>query len=169
MRYGCFTNPGTPFTDILVVQMNLGWKLSLVAKGVASPSLLDSYNDERTPIIAEMIKLSSTLFNKFVQAKAGGKDRENAWKRGGDLHQFGVNYRWSSVVVDERTPKPKNAQDVDPYGAGSDGTLRAGDRAPQAPGLVTASAGETSLFDLFGPGHHTVLLFKHNNKPHPSS
>lgn len=169
MRYGCFTNPGTPFTDILVVQMNLGWKLSLVAKGVASPSLLDSYNDERTPIIAEMIKLSSTLFNKFVQAKAGGKDRENAWKRGGDLHQFGVNYRWSPIVFDERTPKEDKP--VDPYGHASDssptGVVRAGERAPDASGLIILAAKggfnaahpTTSLFSMFSASHHTVIVF----------
>ena len=62
--------------------------LYMVAKGVAAaPSLLDSYNNERSPIIAEMLKLFSTLFNNFVQAKSGGKNRGNAWKRSGDLHQ----------------------------------------------------------------------------------
>ena len=139
----------------------------MVAKGVAAPSLLDSYNDERPPIIAEMLKLSSTLFNNFVQAKSGGKDRENAWKRGGDLHQFGVNYRWSPIVLDERTQKEDKP--VDPYGhtRSPAGIVRAGERAPDASGLVILAAKggfnpahpTTSLFKLFDASHHTVLLF----------
>ena len=139
----------------------------MVAKGVAAPSLLDSYNDERPPIIAEMLKLSSTLFNNFVQAKSGGKDRENAWKRGGDLHQFGVNYRWSPIVLDERTQKEDKP--VDPYGhtRSPEAIVRAGERAPDASGLVILAAKggfnaahpTTSLFKLFDASHHTVLLF----------
>lgn len=134
-------------------QFNLAWKLALAEKGITRPSLLSTYTEERFPVIAEMLQMSTRLYGAMQ------RDEIEGFRRDGVLFQLGVNYRWSSVVVDERTPKPKNAQDVDPYGAGSDGTLRAGDRAPQAPGLVTASAGETSLFDLFGPGHHTVLLF----------
>lgn len=154
-------------TETLAMQMNLGWKLSLVARGVASPSLLDSYNDERPPIIAEMLKLSSMLFNNFVQAKAGGTERQNAWKRGGDLHQFGVNYRWSPIVLDERTPKEDKP--VDPYASSGSptGIVRAGERAPDAPGLVILAAKggfnaahpTTSLFSLFGASHHTVVIF----------
>lgn len=114
-----------------------------------------------------MLKLSSTLFNKFVQAKSGGKDRENAWKRGGDLHQFGVNYRWSPIVLDERTLKEDKP--VDPYGHTRSPTdiLRAGERAPDAPGLVILAANggfnmahpTTALFSLFDASHHTVLIF----------
>ena len=166
---GCRTSLACTYRRRLLIfaQINLGWKLSLVAKEVAAPSLLDSYNAERPPIIAEMLKLSSTLFNKFVQAKSGGKDRENAWKRGGDLHQFGVNYRWSPIVLDERTPKEDTP--VDPYGHTRSPTdiLRAGERAPDAPGLVILAAkggfnmahATTSLFSLFGASHHTVLIF----------
>ncbi|KIM91475.1 hypothetical protein PILCRDRAFT_55100, partial [Piloderma croceum F 1598] len=38
------------------------------------------------------------------------------------------------------------------------GTLCAGDRAPEAPGLVIGGQ-DTSLFRLFTPSHHTVLIF----------
>ena len=40
--------------------------------------------------------------------------------------------------------------------------VRAGDRAPDAPGLVPIEGGETSLFKIFGPAYHTVLLFAGN-------
>ena len=39
------------------------------------------------------------------------------------------------------------------------GTLFAGDRAPQAPGLLDKDGQKTSLFDLFKLNLHTVLIF----------
>ena len=129
----------------------------MVEKGVASPTLLSTYNEERLPVIAAMLQKSTLLLEKMVKADSA----DAGWKRGGDLRQLGVNCRWSSIVVDERTPKPDSAASVNPYGDGTDGTLRAGDRAPQAPGLAPVSdgAGDTSLFDVFRPSYHTVLLF----------
>ena len=65
-------------------------------------------------------------------------------------------------MVDERTPKPRGPEEVNPYGSGSDGTLRAGDRAPDAPGLTPVAGDEealTALFDVFRPVYHTMLLF----------
>lgn len=146
-------------------QANLGWKLALVEKGAAAPALLDSYTQERVPVIAEMLRLSSRLFNNFLLDKTGGPDPAAVWRRGGDLHQFGVNYRWSPIVIDERSPK--DTTPIDPYGHNRSPTdiVRAGDRAPDAPGLVVLSSAErqvhgiTSLFTHFGISHHTVLIF----------
>ncbi|KZT68267.1 monooxygenase [Daedalea quercina L-15889] len=133
---------------------NLAWKLVLVERGLAAPSLLATYTEERLPVIAAMLQKSTVLLDAMQKADTAG------WKRGGDLRQLGVNYRWSSIVVDERTPKPEGPESVNPYGSGTDGSLRAGDRAPDAPGLVPVHGGEaTSLFSMFRPDHHTVLLF----------
>ncbi|PCH36613.1 monooxygenase [Wolfiporia cocos MD-104 SS10] len=133
---------------------NLGWKLALVEKGCALPSLLATYTEERLPIIAGMLSKTTQIFDKTVVAKA---DDDSAWARGGALKQLGVNYRWSSIVVDERTPaSPEDV--IDAYGSAVSGPLRAGDRAPDAPGLWTTQ-GETSLFRVFGPTHHTALIF----------
>lgn len=38
--------------------------------------------------------------------------------------------------------------------------LSAGDRAPDAPELVGADGKTTTLYDLFGTTHHTVLVFE---------
>lgn len=123
-------------------------------KGVAPPSLLATYNEERLPVIAAMLQKSTLLFNEMQ------KGTEAGWKRGGELSQLGVNYRWSSIVVDERTPKPKGPEEVNPYGDESDKSLRAGDRAPDAPALLPVSGGApTALFNIFRPTHHTALLF----------
>ncbi|KAG0074247.1 hypothetical protein BGZ90_010911 [Linnemannia elongata] len=45
---------------------NLAWKIAMVLKGTAPLSLIDSYNDERTPIADEIIQLSSRNLNFFV-------------------------------------------------------------------------------------------------------
>jgi 2-polyprenyl-6-methoxyphenol hydroxylase-like FAD-dependent oxidoreductase len=38
---------------------NLAWKVAYVAKGFAGPALLDSYNDERQPVGAELVRESN--------------------------------------------------------------------------------------------------------------
>ena len=138
-----------------------------MVKGYAAPSLLDTYTEERAPVIAEMLKRSTSLFDKAQHVKADGTNVEGAWYRGGELHMLGVNCRWSSIVLDERTPK--ETIPVDPYGVShsdpSVSLLRAGERAPDAPGLQVVETGDgdvhktTSLLDIFGPSYHTVLIF----------
>ncbi|KAH9944791.1 hypothetical protein B0H21DRAFT_862694 [Amylocystis lapponica] len=84
-----------------------------------------------------------------------------AWKRGRTLKQLGVNCRWSSIVVDERSARGDSDELLaNAYGGlGGGGILCAGDRAPDAPGLVDAEGGTTLFFRLFGPTYHTVVFF----------
>ncbi|KAH9910479.1 monooxygenase [Fomitopsis serialis] len=139
---------------------NLAWKLALVEKGWASPDLLNTYTEERLPVIAAMLEQSTTLLNALETSTPDDTD-DAAWKRDRQLKQLGVNYRWSSIVVDGRAPeKPKEPANV--YGGETGGDLRAGDRAPDAPGLVSMSGDKQeslSLFRIFRPVYHTVLLF----------
>ncbi|KDQ10917.1 hypothetical protein BOTBODRAFT_35860 [Botryobasidium botryosum FD-172 SS1] len=153
---------------------NLAWKLALAYKKTASPSLLSTYESERMPVIAEMLNLSTNLLNLVnsrspnapalapgALAPATGFSVD-AWSRGLKLRQLGVNYRWSTIVVDERTP-PVAGEIGDAYGAGR-GTVRAGDRAPDAPGLVdTSKETTTTLFKEFSPTAHTALVFAAND------
>ncbi|KAJ3722577.1 FAD binding domain-containing protein [Lentinula raphanica] len=134
---------------------NLGWKLALVLKGLASPSLLDSYTEERLPVIATMLQKTTLLLNRGVGNHTGDGSK---WERGREIKQLGVNYRGSSILVDETTTLDKDSIRTDSYSLAGDGVIHAGDRAPEAPGLV-GSQGVTSLFDIFGPNHHTVLIF----------
>lgn len=140
--------------------VNLAWKLALVHKGLAPQSLLDTYTQERIPVIATMLNKTSELLTKTFQP--GGASRAG-WARGYELRQLGVNYRASPVIVDE-TPVD-GEETVDPYQSGNDGAIRGGDRAPDAPGLVFAndSSRKTSLFDIFGSSYHTALVFSDDN------
>ncbi|KAG7446161.1 uncharacterized protein BT62DRAFT_895211 [Guyanagaster necrorhizus] len=140
---------------------NLAWKLALVHKRLAPPSLLETYNAERLPVVAAMLECTTELFNKTFKR---AEDNHTGWFRGYILRQFGVTYRGSPIVVDETNP---GDEAVDPYRSGLDGRVQGGDRAPEAPGLVRADGeggGKVALFDSFGPAHHTVLVFSDDVK-----
>ncbi|MGW1889545.1 FAD-dependent monooxygenase [Streptomyces sp. NPDC002004] len=83
---------------------NLGWKLGAVLRHGAPEALLDSYEEERRPIAAQMLGLSTRIHR--------GEAR-----RGAATRQLGLGYRDSSLSVDTRADLP-------------DGALHAGDRAP---------------------------------------
>lgn len=78
--------------------------------------------------------------------------------------QLQVNYRWSSIVVDQQ-PRDSGSEQMAAYLPQDATELRAGDRAPDAPGLIPLRSGTldpnaaTSLFDIFRPTYHTLLLF----------
>ncbi|KAL0953959.1 hypothetical protein HGRIS_005120 [Hohenbuehelia grisea] len=132
---------------------NLGWKLALVIKGLAKDNLLESYNNERLPVIAAMLQITTKMHSKMFT------DHQERLERANNLTQLGVNYRGSPIVIDERSPEEvaHNPYDVD---AGS--LLSAGDRAPDASGLVTIGQSGPEpmrLFDVYGPAHHTLLVF----------
>ena len=42
---------------------NLGWKLALVARGIADPALLDSYESERRPVGKALLRFTDRLFS----------------------------------------------------------------------------------------------------------
>jgi len=138
--------------------MNLGWKLALVMKGLASPTLLGSYTAERLPVIASMLEKTKLLANHTFTSSGDMSKMEAAFTRGHELFQLGVNYRGSKVIVDE-SPQATEDEVIDPYRSGEDGQVRAGDRAPDAPDLLGSEGHGFCIYDLFKTTHHTLLLF----------
>ncbi|KAJ6621411.1 hypothetical protein B0H10DRAFT_2163200 [Mycena sp. CBHHK59/15] len=161
---------------------NLAWKLALVQRKLAPESLLHTYTEERAPVVAEMLNKITALLSETLSSKAADdswKHNSTAWKHNGGVLQLGVNCRWSSLVVDEQRDGG-SLEDIDEEYYGDedvdedypdsylDRPLLAGDRAPDAPGLVdikrrllneTGSEATTSLFKTFLPSAHTVLIF----------
>ncbi|KAL1736163.1 FAD binding domain-containing protein [Schizophyllum commune] len=141
---------------------NLAWKIALVHKKLAPPTLLATYTSERLPVITTMLQKTTALFSKtlalFKQgAGAAADDAEKEWQRTrSEMEQFGVNYRGSEIVLDERNPLMNAVPSA--YGSG-DGVLRAGDRAPSAPVRCAGDVGVQKLFDVFGCEKHTLLVF----------
>ncbi|KZT20697.1 hypothetical protein NEOLEDRAFT_829633 [Neolentinus lepideus HHB14362 ss-1] len=135
---------------------NLAWKLALAHNGLASPALLQSYTDERIPVIRNMLEITTDTLDRTLD------NEENAWERGRKFFQLDVNYRGSPIVVDQRQGAVVDAPPPNVYTFGSLGRVQAGDRAPDAPGLLNlkdASSPVTSLFNIFTPTRHTVLIF----------
>src|SRR5690606_6951731 len=118
---------------------NLGWKLAAVANG-GPEALLDTYEEERRPVAADVLGLSTQLLE---QAKRG------EMRRGREVDQLGVGYAGSTLALEhpERT-----------------GGLRAGDRAPDAP--IRGAAGQPRrLFELFKGTHWTLLGYEVDRDP----
>jgi 2-polyprenyl-6-methoxyphenol hydroxylase-like FAD-dependent oxidoreductase len=139
--------------------INLGWKLAMVIQGKASPELLATYDEERIPIIRQIIRgtaaltrvivserwIVRNLFNyltplmmksKFIQQK--GSER---------ISQIALNYR--QTTLSENHPHQ--------------GALRAGDRIPDlSVTLMPRDATEkerqaVKLFSLLNPSKFTLL------------
>jgi len=134
---------------------NLGWKLALAAKSLASPRVLDSYSTERLPVIANMLELTKELLQKTVKLDSHDDipEEDSPYRRGLKLYQLDINYRGGPIVVDRL--------DKESYKLGK--RLRAGDRAPDAPGIVPLNGGlrpgTIQLFDIFSSNRHTALIF----------
>ncbi|KAL0953973.1 hypothetical protein HGRIS_005132 [Hohenbuehelia grisea] len=136
--------------------INLGWKLALSVKGIASKGLLESYNAERLPVIATMLQITTKIHGTMYKPGA----QTASWDRSGSLHQLGVNYRGSPIVYHENPDKIDNAN---PYNPGSAAVLSAGDRAPDATGLqlLNGSGGSElrRLHQMLNPSRHTIFIF----------
>ncbi|KAF9463799.1 FAD binding domain-containing protein [Collybia nuda] len=134
--------------------LNLAWKLALVQKGLSPASILNSYTKERLPVIDFMLNSTTAAYDSSIKRGNNGQ----GLARDFELRQLGVNYRGSPIILDERYTG--EVIPSDPYRSGDDGLVRGGDRAPEAPGLVSAGDNVTkSLFDMFKPTHHTILVF----------
>ncbi|MER5947309.1 FAD-dependent monooxygenase [Streptomyces sp. NPDC001904] len=105
---------------------NLSWKLAAVLAG-APESLLDSYEEERIPVAADILGVSTRIHRSATPVR-----------RGGELRQLGIGYRESALTVETRADLPEDA-------------LRAGDRAPDG------RPGGVRLFDAFRGPHWTLL------------
>jgi 2-polyprenyl-6-methoxyphenol hydroxylase-like FAD-dependent oxidoreductase len=116
---------------------NLGWKLGLVLAG-APDTLLDTYEQERLPVAAGVLGISTALHHRAVNGDDDALDRNDP-----RLKQLGVSYR-GGPLADERRPAATG--------------ITAGDRAPDAP--CRDPEGHTvRLFQAFrGPGF-TRLAF----------
>ncbi|WAS90575.1 FAD-dependent monooxygenase [Nannocystis punicea] len=114
---------------------NLGWKLAAALHG-AGPGILDTYEEERLPVAAQVLGLSTTLHGRDFRPSLGPTPA---------IHQLDITYRGSTLAVDDRaTP----------------GELRAGDRAPDA-----RLPDGTRLFDAFRGTHFTLLVFGQRAAP----
>jgi 2-polyprenyl-6-methoxyphenol hydroxylase-like FAD-dependent oxidoreductase len=110
---------------------NLGWKLAAVLNG-ASQTLLDSYEQERRPIAADVLALSTRLL------------RSGEMRRGRENHELDLGYFNSPLTLE--TP-------------GRAARLVPGARAPDAP-CRGAGGQPMRLFDVFRGPQATLLGYE---------
>ena len=117
---------------------DLAWKLARVIRGRAPQALLDSYDSERRPVGAAVVARTRAASENYGRESGGAPDRR------ADA-QVDISYPVSPFVRDD---------------ASSDaGGPRAGDRAPDVPGLRQLGLGfPLRLFDLFRGTDHVVLI-----------
>jgi putative polyketide hydroxylase len=127
---------------------NLCWKLALVVKGKAAPSLLDTYHDERQPVgraITEQSLSNAISMGRLQQRLETASARPEYLNEQGMI--FGAAYESGAVIADGTAPPP-TANPVTDYVP----TARPGGRAPHV-WLATNGGGErVSTIDLVGKG-----------------
>ncbi|WP_299535042.1 FAD-dependent monooxygenase [uncultured Streptomyces sp.] len=123
---------------------NLGWKLAHALRG-APAELLDSYEEERLPVAARTLDLTSERLTAVLAAiTRPGAGLETALAPGAD--GLATSYRWSTLAPAASGPL-------------TGASPQAGDRAPDAPCLDGATGTPTTLFRAFAGPHTTLLGF----------
>jgi 2-polyprenyl-6-methoxyphenol hydroxylase-like FAD-dependent oxidoreductase len=118
---------------------NMGWKLGQVLAG-ADDRLLDTYEQERQPIAAGVLGLSTKKYEGIA------KFDPSSMRRGKDEKQLGLTYHGGPLA---------------PLAADRTATLRVGDRAPNAD-LVAADGDRMRLFDAYrGPNFAAIAYGGH--------
>jgi len=115
---------------------NLGWKLGQVLAG-ADPTLLDTYEAERRPIAAGVLGLSTAKWRGIAKLDP------SSMNRGKDEQQLALTYYGGPLA---------------PADGMRTGTLRVGDRAPDAE-LLGADGITTRLFDVLRGPDFTALAY----------
>ncbi|TCN36984.1 2,4-dichlorophenol 6-monooxygenase [Kribbella orskensis] len=161
---------------------NLAWKLALVLRGQALPKLLDTYDEERTPIaqqIVERANKSRTQFGQIFHALGmtpdapagrtidsrkddtpeGAAQREELRKaielKDYEFNAHGVElgHRYrSAAVVPDGTPEPAHDRDPELY---YHPTTWPGARIPHC--WLTRGTETVSTLDVVGKGRFTLL------------
>jgi hypothetical protein len=138
---------------------NLAWKLALVERGLTGESILDSYQCERHPVGAQLLKTTDRLFSAF-----GGQNPLARLARGRVapllashvLTRQWVRRRFVGLLAQLRLRYPDSPLSAEDGSRWRDAPAP-GDRAREADVVIEGRQGR--LYDVFRGTHHTVLMF----------
>lgn len=147
--------------------INLGWKLALAARGEAEPRLLDTYEEERLPVIRSVLwgtdlatraftlrrKVDQQTVNTLGRFAIGLLPVHNYLTR--SITQIGINYRARGYT------SPTRADGARRWGRRSRLVAQPGDHAPRAPHLKLLPESPTiRLYDLLRHNGHTIVFLQ---------
>jgi hypothetical protein len=140
--------------------INLGWKLALVQKGQAPEALLDTYEQERLPVMRAVLSSTDGLTNVVGSENSIVRSLFNhlgPWIGGADVVQEKAAAMMSQIAIGYRdSPLSTNHA----HGSG----LHAGDRVPDLPARSRGADGngwqwqDSTLFSLLDPSRFTLLI-----------
>ena len=137
---------------------NLAWKLDMVLRGVAPDSLLDTYTEERLPVVRRVLKntdQTASVFLAHSRARRLFRDhvvlpllRSRTMQRHltRRLSQLDINYRRSSLSVHQEKALIGGVR------------VHAGDRTPDVVFRDAATGEETTLFERLGRSRPIALF-----------
>jgi len=141
---------------------NLGWKLALVAGGLAGRGLLESYEAERMPVAKSVISMTDSMTRIGTSANPAVQHLRDIFmplltgipfvkeKMVGRLAEVAIDYRGSAWVENHGL-----------------GPVRAGDRAPDAMLYDREARVERRIFDLLKTPGFVLLAFEGFETPKP--
>ena len=136
--------------------INLAWKLALVLKGQAPPALLDTYEQERLPVMRDVLANTEGMTTSSARRtqSAGPGQQSGPAHRG--AAQDTIATRMSQIAIGYRD-SPLSATTCRR-------ALHAGDRVPDLPVRYRSDRGdgwqERTLFSLLDPSRFTLLAVR---------
>ncbi|PWW23675.1 2-polyprenyl-6-methoxyphenol hydroxylase-like FAD-dependent oxidoreductase [Geodermatophilus normandii] len=124
--------------------VNLAWKLALVSTGRAAPALLDTYQAERHPVGAAVVRQTNALTNAMTASGPVAHARDLALTVLGHVPALSgrlVAAMTETTIAYRRSPAVTGL-------AGGRRQASPGDHAPDVPGLTTADGAEAWIGDL---------------------
>lgn len=131
--------------------INLAWKLALVLKGQAPSALLETYEQERLPVIRGVLDITEELTNAIVS-----ENQADAWAQKANMAHDAIAARFSQLTVGHRD-SPLSVTH-------SRHGLQAGDRVPDLPVRHRSEAGagwqQSTLFSLLDPSRFSLVVVR---------
>jgi 2-polyprenyl-6-methoxyphenol hydroxylase-like FAD-dependent oxidoreductase len=146
--------------------INLGWKLAFVMRGQSPAALLDTYEQDRLPVIRDVLTKTEALTevvgseNRVVRSLL---THLGPWIGGAGIIQKNATARMSQIALGYRE-SPLSADHA------HDGELRAGDRVPDFPVRTRADGGwrDEDLSALLDPLRFVLLIVRPAETETPS-
>jgi hypothetical protein len=124
---------------------NLAWKLALVVRGRADPELLDTYHDERHPVGAEVVRMTTALTDVGTASGPEAAIRDVALFVVGHVHRLGDD---AATRMAELTIHYRDSPLSVHHGDHRRGAARAGDHAPDPAGLLRPDGTPVAVEEL---------------------